>query len=64
MAEQQIKGVKINDTTYTFENESIGIIKSSDGSEFNLKVDNEGNLYTEKIDNIAAVLNKPAEGRM
>ena len=47
MAEQQIKGVKINDTTYTFENESIGIIKSSDGSEFNLKVDNEGNLYTE-----------------
>lgn len=64
MAEQQIKGVRINDTTYTFENESVGVIKASDGSEFNLKVDNEGNLYTEKIDNIAAALNKPAEGRM
>ena len=64
MAEQQIKGVKINGTAYSFEDNSIGVIKSSDGSEFNLKVDNDGNLYTEKIDTAAGTLSKPAEGRM
>lgn len=50
MAEQQIKGIKINGTGYTFDINEIGIIKSSDGSNFRLKVDNDGNLYTEKID--------------
>lgn len=63
MAEQQIKGVKINGTAYSFEDNSIGVIKSSDGTEFNLKVDNDGNLYTEKIDTAAGTLTKPAEGR-
>ena len=28
MAEQQIKGVKINGTAYSFEDNSIGVIKS------------------------------------
>lgn len=64
MAEQQIKGVKINGTAYSFEDNSIGVIKSSDGTEFNLKVDNDGNLYTEKIDTAAGTLAKPAEGRL
>lgn len=64
MAEQQIKGVKINGTAYFFEDNSIGVIKSSDGTEFNLKVDNDGNLYTEKIDTAAGTLTKPAEGRL
>ncbi len=64
MAEQQIKGVKINGTAYSFEDNSIGVIKSSNGTEFNLKVDNDGNLYTEKIDTAAGTLSKPAEGRM
>lgn len=64
MAEQQIKGVKINGTAYSFEDNSIGVIKSSDGTEFNLKVDNDGNLYTEKIDTAAGTLTKPAEGRL
>lgn len=63
MAEQQIKGVKINGTAYSFEDNSIGVIKSSDGSEFNLKVDNDGNLYTEKINTAAGTLSKPAEER-
>ena len=64
MAEQQIKGVKINGTAYSFEDNSIGVIKSSDGTEFNLKVDNDGNLYTEKNDTTAGTLAKPAEGRL
>lgn len=64
MAEQQIKGVKINGTEYSFEDNSIGVIKSSNGTEFNLKVDNDGNLYTEKIDIAAGTLAKPAEGRL
>mgnify|MGYP002677403737 FL=1 len=64
MAEQQIKGVKINGTEYSFEDNSIGVIKSSNGTEFNLKVDNNGNLYTEKIDTAAGTLAKPADGRL
>lgn len=64
MAEQQIKGVKINGTEYSFEDNSIGVIKSSNGTEFNLKVDNDGNLYTEKIDTAAGTLAKPADGRL
>lgn len=60
MAEQQIKGIKINGTGYTFDMNEIGVIKSSDGSNFKLKVDNEGNLYVEKIYSEAKEMAKPA----
>lgn len=43
----KIKGIKINGTGYTFDFDEIGVVTASDGAKFHLRVDNEGNLYTE-----------------
>lgn len=62
MANEQIKGIKVNGVSYDLNlSEIVSHLTSPDGTDYVLKVDNEGNLYAHKDSSIQPI-NPPAGG--